>query len=88
MSLPSKLLRNDALLLPVSEAKPRSARRSRETFRICCSSLAMVVGRQGVSLIRSRTERCLPGTRPPEWKIPQPDKTGSLPAHARIGERW
>ena len=29
MSLPSKLLRNDALLLLISEAKPRSARRSR-----------------------------------------------------------
>jgi hypothetical protein len=29
MSLPSKLLRNDALLVPISEAKPRSARRSR-----------------------------------------------------------
>jgi hypothetical protein len=29
MSLPSKLLRNDALLLLLSEAKPRRARRSR-----------------------------------------------------------
>jgi hypothetical protein len=28
MSLPSKLLRNDTLLLPISEAKPRSARRN------------------------------------------------------------
>jgi hypothetical protein len=26
MSLPSKLLRNDALLLPIPEAKPRSVR--------------------------------------------------------------
>ena len=30
MSLPSKLLRSEALLLPISEAKPRSAHRSRE----------------------------------------------------------
>ena len=29
MSLPSKLLRKDALLLPISETEPRSARRSR-----------------------------------------------------------
>jgi len=29
MSLPSKLLRNDALVPPISEAKPRSARRRR-----------------------------------------------------------
>jgi len=29
MGFPSKLLRNDALLPPISEAKPRSARRSR-----------------------------------------------------------
>lgn len=29
MSLPSTLLRNDALLVPISEAEPRSARRSR-----------------------------------------------------------
>jgi len=29
MSLPPKLLRNDALLMPISEAKPRSPRRSR-----------------------------------------------------------